>query len=88
MEKINKLREQFQAILDKVEDKEMIASLSELSVTIDEIDADTTALEKDNRDLLSDYKEMIKHTSFKVEQPVERGTVEPPKFEDFLKKLN
>jgi len=87
MEKINKLREQFQAILDKVEDKEMIASLGELSATIDEIEADTTALQEDNRQLLSDYKEMIKHTSFKVSQPENRtAVVEPPKLEDFLKK--
>lgn len=89
MEKINKLKEQMQAILDKIEDKEMIETLGQISATINDIEADTTALEQDNRQLLSDYKEMIKHTSFKVDKPEERtAVVEPPKLEDFLKKLN
>lgn len=87
MDKINKLKEQLQAVLEKTDNKEMIETLGQISATINDIEADTTALEQDNRQLLNDYKEMIKHTSFKVDNPQTRtAVVEPPKLEDFLKK--
>lgn len=85
MESLNKLKTQLSELLDKTEDKEMIVTLTQLNETIESIEADTTALENDNRSLLNDYKEMVKHTSFKVNEQPQRGAVEPPKFEDFLK---
>lgn len=76
-------------LLDKAEDKEMIATLTQINDTINNIEADTTALERDNRSLLNDYKEMVKHTSFKVDKAPERVELrDKPKFEDFLQKQN
>lgn len=85
MDSLNKLKEQMSALLDKATDKEMIATLTQVNETINKVEADTTAIEKDNRELLNDYKEMVKHTSFKVEKEETRGASAPIVFEDFLK---
>lgn len=84
MENLNKLKNQISNLLEGTESKELIQSLSDISATIDLIEADTTALEKDNHELLHDYKELVKHTSFKPDSSSENRTNSAPNFEDFL----
>ena len=83
MKSVDELKTKITELLDKTQDKEMIAALTSVGETIKTIEADTTALEKDNRELLDDYKEMLKHTSFKLDKEPERGA-EPPKTMDDL----
>lgn len=87
MENLDKLKQQISALFEGSEDKEQIAAIASINDTINAVEADTTALQKENKELLNDYKEVIKHFSFKVEQPETRtGDKVAPKFEDFLKK--
>ena len=73
MENINTIKEHLKVLLDKTEDKEMIESLSKIDGMLDEAKASTDALEKENKELLKDYKELIKHTSFKTDKQDEVG---------------
>lgn len=86
MKSVDELKNKISELLDKAQDKDMIAALTSVGETIKTIEADTTALEKDNRELLDDYKEMIKHTSFRVDKDPERGADEPVTFDSLFDK--
>lgn len=83
---INDLKNQLKAMLEKTEDKEGIEQIGALNSLVDKIEAEHTKLQNENKDLIKDYKELIKHTSF---QPNGNETQEVPEtkeisFGDFL----
>ena len=89
MDNLERLKEQIKTLFEGSEDKELITSLASINETLNAVEADTTALRKENKELLDDYKEVVKHFSFNVEQPETRtGDRAVPKFEDFLKPNN
>lgn len=85
--KTNELREVLSAILDSTEDKELIGSLTTANNLIDEIDKDNQDINSRYKDLLNDYKEVIKHTSFKPNNNEQIGTGLPKEqsLEDLIK---
>lgn len=85
MKSIETLKAQMQGLLDQATDKSMIEALTKVGEAINQVEADTTALETDNRSLLNDYKEMVKHTSFRLDKAPEHGAQEPLTFENFFK---
>ena len=80
MKYLDELKTKMQGLLDKAEDKELIGTLTSINETINNIDKEYTTLESEERQLLNDYKDLIKHTSFKVEKEPERGA---PQAQDF-----
>lgn len=83
---ITDLKSQLKAMLDKTEDKEAIEQIGTLNSLVDKIEAEHTKLQNDQKDLIKDYKELIKHTSF---APNGNETQEVPEqktlsFDDFL----
>lgn len=89
MDNFEKLKELIEDFIDKSDDKSQIEQLGTMSSLLDNVRADTEAMRKENKELLHDYKEVIKHYSFKTEDnPDVRvdGPKEAPKLEDFLKK--
>lgn len=85
MNNFEKLEEQLKALLDTATDKTQIEKIGAINQTIEAVKTDTTALQKENKEILDDYKDLVKHTGFKQKEDVEpRGQQEAPKFEDFL----
>lgn len=78
------LRQQVAELLDKAEDKGLVSALTQINDTVNLVEQDYTASVNENKELLKDYKEVIKSVSFKREAEPERGAVEPPRIEDFL----
>lgn len=62
---IDQLKEQLKTMLDSTENKEQIASITSMSNLVDKLNEEHTALQNEQKELLKDYKEVIKHTSFK-----------------------
>lgn len=89
MTKLEKLKTMINDQFDKVEDKESIEALGAINTCLDELEAESLASAKDYRDLLSDYKELVKHTSFAIkgnDNPDNRtGVVEALSLEEFVK---
>lgn len=86
-ENLNKLRDQIKVLLDAATDKDTISSLTSINDTISSVESDYTKLETEQKDLLKDYKEVIKYASFGDKEPVKRGTTaqgEPKSFEQVL----
>lgn len=82
---INDLKTQLQELMDSIDDKPTIEKIGKLSCLADNIEAKHTELQNEQKDLLKDYKELIKHTSFTPNGTEE--AVEEPKeltFDDFL----
>lgn len=88
MTNMEKLRSQLQALLDKAESKDAIGELTTISNTLDDVQKDVEATQAEYKDMLKDYKEMVKHTSWKPDKDSEdmRDEKDPPKFEDFFTK--
>lgn len=63
---LNNAKQYMAQLMDSATDKTMIETLAKLSESIDGVIADTTAVEEENRQLLQDYKEMVKHTSINL----------------------
>lgn len=78
------LRQQVAELLDKAEDKGLVSALTQINDTVNLVEQDYTASINENKELLKDYKEVIKNVSFKREAEPERGATEPPRIEDFL----
>lgn len=80
------LKTQFKELLDKAEDKDMVSTLTSISDTIDLVSKDTEKLQIDNRELLDSYKQMVKHTAFRLEpnETVDNGPSQPLTFESFI----
>lgn len=85
MSKIDELRNKLAEMFDKAESKEEIVAFTLVNEMIDGIQADTQKLEDDNRELLKDYKEMVKHTAIKATAPEVAVKSNPDfTFEQFL----
>ena len=88
MNNVEKLQEQLKALLDSATDKAQIEQIGAINQTIEAVKTDTTALQTENKEILNDYKDLIKHTGFKQKEDVEpRGQAEALTFEDALEKF-
>ena len=65
MGSLQKMKELVADMFNKAQNKEEIETLSQLSNVCDEVEAEHNKLQTENQDLMKDYKELIKHTSFK-----------------------
>ena len=65
MGSLQKMKEMVAEMFNKAQNKEDIETLSQLSNVCDEVEAEHNKLQTENKDLMKDYKELIKHTSFK-----------------------
>ena len=85
MENINKLQEQIKALLENASDKQLISDLASVNNTINAICEDTTSLKTENKELLDQYKDLIKHTSFKETPEKNPAQASGPVFSDYFK---
>lgn len=85
-ENLTKLKDQIKVLMDAATDKEQISKLASVNDTITAVEADTTALQKEQVELLNSYKDVVKHASFGgTQKEPERGGTTPPKsFEEVL----
>lgn len=74
MDKIEELRTQLATMLDKTEDKDMISDITNMTNSLNAIEEENKSLDSKYRELLGNYKEVIKHTSFKPKSNEEVGT--------------
>ena len=86
MKSLDDFKAKFQALYDKIEDKETIQAFAGLSEGITNIEKEINSLEEESKSLLKDYKEVIKHTSLTLEKEPERGASEPVTFESLFDK--
>lgn len=63
-EKITTIKQQLTEMLDKTEDTQLISDLTKITTAIDGIEDDYKSQDSKYRELLGNYKEVIKHTSF------------------------
>lgn len=84
------MKNQLQAMLEKTENKEEIEQIGTLNSLVDKIEAEHKKLQEDNTDLIKDYKELIKHTSFSPNgtETQEVSTPTDLSFSDFLTAYN
>lgn len=61
---IEELRNQLKAMFDKTENKTEVAQIGTLNSLVDKLEAEHNQIQNEQKDLLKDYKELIKHTSF------------------------
>lgn len=87
MSYLEDLKNSVKALFDAAEDKDTIAKITEINKNIEGVEADTKALKDENAELLKDYKEMIKHSSFKREEDGTRGGGTTLSFEGALQKF-
>lgn len=71
---IETLKTQINNLFEKVNDKETITELTQISDTIKLIEADVDKQSTELTDIMRDYKDLVKHTSFKVSAPVDEIT--------------
>lgn len=64
IEEIKDLKDQLQAMLDSTEDKSGIERIGTINSLVDKIESKYTQTQNEQKELLKDYKELIKHTSF------------------------
>lgn len=85
-DEIKELKDQLQAMLDATEDKPSIERIGTMNSLIDKIEAKHNKLQEEQKDLLKDYKELYKHTSFKPNGTEQEQIKENKKltFDDFL----
>ena len=76
-EKIEKIKQQLATMLDKTEDTDMIANLTTISNDLDGVAEDYKTSDSKYRELLGNYKEVIKHTSFVPKQGEDVGLGTP-----------
>lgn len=65
MDKITELRNIVADLFSAATDKTTIEKSAVFNQKLNELEADTKAKEKEYKDLLKDYKEIVVHTSFK-----------------------
>lgn len=83
---ITEIKDQLKAMLEKTENKEDIEQIGALNSLVDKVEAEHKKLQEENTDLIKDYKELIKHTSFSP-NGTETQEVSAPtdlSFSDFL----
>lgn len=64
-ENIKNIKETLTAMMDKAEDTELISNITKITTSLDAVETETKAADDRYRALLGNYKEVIKHTSFK-----------------------
>lgn len=81
------LRNQLQAMLDKTEDKETIEQLGTMNSLLDKLAGENQKLQDEQKEILKDYKELVKHTSFTPngKETEEVVDTKPLTFDEFLK---
>ena len=85
---IQEMKENLSKLLDSTEDKQYIEQIGAMSSIVDRLEVEHNTLQEENKQLIKDYKELIKHTSFAptgIEQEVADTKV--PDFGDFLTAL-
>ena len=86
MTKISELKEEVAALMEAATEKEDIDRLSKMSLLMDDAEKEYQALVDENKELLKDYKDVIKHVSVdRPSAPSREISAEAPKFEDFFK---
>ena len=86
MTKISELKEQLAALMEAATEKEDIDRISKMSLLMDDAEKEYQALVDENKILLEDYKEVIRHVSVdRPSAPSREISAEAPKFEDFFK---
>lgn len=83
---IEEIKDQLQAMLDATEDKPTIERIGTMNSLVDKLSEENTHILEEQKTLLKDYKELVKHTSFKpngteTEVP---DTKEPVTFDSFF----
>lgn len=73
MENLTKLKEQVKVLFESATDKDTISKLTSINDTIAAVEADTKALQDEQKELLKDYKDIIKHASFDKTGDADRG---------------
>lgn len=68
---IETLKTQINNFYEKINDKEQISELTQIRDTINLVEADVEKQSTELADILKDYKDMVRHTSFKISAPVE-----------------
>lgn len=61
----NDIKKQLQTMVDATDNKEQIETLGALNSLVDKMVDEYNHLQDEQKSLLTDYKELIKHTSFK-----------------------
>ena len=86
MGKLEELRQAVADMFENATEKEEIDKVSRLSNIMDDVEKEQKALETENKEILKDYKELIKHVSIeRADAPSREVSKEAPKFEDFFK---
>lgn len=88
--KLEQLKTIVADMFEKAEDKMAIDSLSKINNMVDEAVKEQAELTKNHQELLNDYREVIKHTSFKptsATEPKDPTGSMPITFEDALKQF-
>jgi hypothetical protein len=72
MTKLEQLKQFVKEQFDKAENKDSIDMLSHIQNSISDVEKDTADLENKVVELTKDYKDLVKHTSFKDDNKVVR----------------
>lgn len=68
MTKLEQLKQTVASLFEKATEKEEIEKLAKVNNSIAEVEAEQKALTDKNAELITSYKELVKHTSFR-DQP-------------------
>lgn len=86
-EKITAIKQQLTLMLDKSEDTQIISDLTKITTALDGIEEDYKSQDSKYRELLGNYKEVIKHTSFvpNSNEPIGTGLPKKRSLDDLIK---
>ncbi len=86
MAHLDELKNTIKGLVDKAQTKEEIETLTKLNQQVEEAEKDYKTLDDKHKELLKDYKEVVKNTSFTDKPKDDVGTPPAPKsLEDSLK---
>lgn len=86
MAHLDELKNTIKGLFDKAQTKEEIETLTKLNQQVEEAEKDYKTLDDKHKELLKDYKEVVKNTSFTEKPKDDVGTQPTPKsLEDSLK---
>ena len=77
MSKTEELRDYIAQLFGSSTDKAVIENAAVVSNKIDEIEAEKKASDENFSKLLSDYKDVVLHSSFKPANPADKGAERP-----------
>lgn len=76
MAHLEKLKNTVKELFDKAQTKEEIETLTKINQEVEKAETDFKELEDKHKDLLKDYKEVVKNTSF-TEKPKDEAVTPP-----------